>query len=132
MKTNVIVALCLSALMYTGHAFADIYKCTGDGGVPTFVDGNTKVNYKNCQIIMRENGAKSPSNKQATPTPNDFPKIDKQTQIQRDDKRKEILLSELNAEKKALELAQNQSVQNDISMHQKNIELLKKEIGALK
>lgn len=132
MKKNVIVALCLYLLMYIGHASADIYKCTGDGGVNTFVDGNTKTNYKNCQIVMRENGVKNPSNKQATPTPNDFPKINKQTQIQRDDKRKEILLSELNAEKKALELAQNQSVQNDITMHQKNIELLKKEVGALK
>jgi len=79
--------------MFSAHVFADIYKCTDDGGAPTFVDGNTKANYKNCQLIMRDNLTQSASSKKTTVTPSNFAKIDKQTQSQRDDKRKEILLS---------------------------------------
>jgi hypothetical protein len=132
MKTNMIVALCLYALIFSGHAFADIYKCTGDGGAPTFVDGSTKANYKNCLIIMRDNGTKTPANKQQNPTPNSFPRVDKQTQNQRDDKRKQILLSELDSEQKAFESAKSQGLSSEVEMHQKNIQLLQKEVGALK
>jgi hypothetical protein len=132
MKKNLIVALCLYALMFTAHAFADIYKCTGDGGAPTFVDGNTKANYKNCQLIIRDNTTQSASSKQTTAKPSNFPKVDKQTQHLRDDKRKEILLSELDTEQKALETAKNQSAKSGIEMHQKNIQLLQKEVNALK
>lgn len=39
-------------------------------------------------------------------SPESFPRVDKQTQEQRDDKRKEILLAELEAEKQALLQAQ--------------------------
>jgi len=52
--------------MFSAHVFADIYKCTGDGGAPTFVDGNTKANYKNCQLIMRDNLTQSASSKKPT------------------------------------------------------------------
>jgi hypothetical protein len=132
MKKIWIVALCLYALMFSAHTFADIYKCTGDGGAPTFVDSNTKANYKNCRLIMRENRTQSASSKQTTATPNNFPKVDKQTQSQRDDKRKEILLSELDTEQKALTSARSQRAMTDVDMHQKNIQLLQKEISALK
>lgn len=132
MKKNLIVALCLYALMFTAHAFADIYKCTGDGGAPTFVDSNTKANYRNCQLIMRDNATQSASSKQTIATPSNFPKVDKQTQHLRDDKRKEILLSELDTEQKAFVSAKAQGLASEIEMHQKNIQLLQKEVGALK
>lgn len=109
-----------------------IYKCIGDGGAPTFFDGNTKVNYKNCQLIIRDNATQSAFSKQTTAKPSYFTKVDKQTQHLRDDKRKEILLSELDAEQKALETAKNQGAKSDIEMHQKNIQLLQKEVNALK
>ena len=96
------------------------------------VDSNTKANYKNCQLIMRNNGSQAASNKQQTLTPSNFPKVDKQTQNQRDDKRKTILMAELETEQKALALAKNQHTDSDIEMHQKNIQLLQKEIDALK
>jgi Domain of unknown function (DUF4124) len=95
-----------------------------------------------------------------TATPATFPKVDEGTQNQRDGKRKEILQGELDAEKKALEdakkaLAEGASnpevyktkdgktfrnvpkfeekmsgLQAEVDAHQRNIELLEKEINA--
>lgn len=113
-------------------ALADVYKCAGDSGAPTFADGNTKTNYKNCQLVMRENGTKRTSSKQQTATPSDFPKVDRQTQTLRDDKRKQILMSELDTEQKALDVAKREHAQTEADLHQKNIELLHKEVNALK
>jgi hypothetical protein len=131
-------AVCTCASLFAPCAYADIYKCVGEGGTPTFVGSNTKSNYKDCQVIMRENDqvvVTSPK-KTASPSdstkPNDFPKVDKQTQNQRDGKRKEILLSELSAEQKALETAKNQGDSSNINLHQQNIQLLQKEVSALK
>ncbi len=132
MKKIIIYSLCAYIALSSASALADIYKCTGDGGAPTFVDGRTKANYKNCQIIMRDNGSQIPSKTSKTATPEGFPKVDSQTQSQRDDKRKTILLSELDSEQKALETAKNQHAQSEIEMHQKNIQLLQKEVNALK
>ena len=132
MKKIIVYALCAYITLSSASALADIYKCAGDGGAPTFVDGRTKANYKNCQIIMRDNGSQTPSKASKTPTPDSFPKVDSQTQSQRDDKRKAILLSELDTEQKAFETAKNQHTQSEIEMHQKNIQLLQKEVNALK
>ena len=94
-----------------------------------------------------------------TPTPASFPKVDASTQNQRDGKRKEILQAELDTEKKALEEAKKayaegesnpevfrtadgqtrrnvpkfqekmKSLQENVDAHQRNIELLEKEIS---
>ena len=96
-----------------------------------------------------------------TATPASFPKVDAGTQNQRDGKRKDILQGELDAERKALEDAKKayaegasdpevfktkdgqtrrnvpkfeekmKSLQADIDAHQRNIELLEKEINAI-
>ena len=93
------------------------------------------------------------------PTPASFPKVDAGTQSQRDGKRKEILQGELDAEKKALDDAKKayaegesspevfktkdgktlrnvpkfdekmKSLQADVDAHQRNIDLLQKEIN---
>ena len=95
-----------------------------------------------------------------SPTPASFPKVDAGTQNQRDGKRKEILQGELDAEKKALDDAKKayaegesnpevfktkdgktlrnvpkfeekmKSLQADVNAHQRNIDLLQKEINA--
>ena len=132
MKKILSCVLCTYITLFSASALADIYKCTGNGGAPTFVDGNTKANYKNCQLIMRDNGTKAAPSNSKSPSPSNFPKVDKQTQNLRDDKRKEILLSELSTEQKTLETAKNQQAQAEIALHTKNIELLQKEISALK
>ncbi len=96
-----------------------------------------------------------------TATPASFPKVDTGTQNQRDGKRKDILQSELDAEIKALEDAKKayaegasnpetfknkdgqtrrnvpkfeekmKTLQADVDAHQRNIELLQKEINAI-
>ena len=96
-----------------------------------------------------------------TATPGNFPKVDSGTQTQRDSKRKDILLSELEAEKQALALAKQayvegeskpevykgangktfrnvakfeekmKSLQADVDAHQRNIDLLTKEINGI-
>ena len=132
MKKFIVGVLGSFALLFNTCVLADIYKCTGDGGTPTFVDSKTKANYKNCQLMMRDNGSKAAASNSKSPTPSNFPKVDKQTQNLRDDKRKEILLSELNTEQKSLETAKNQHAQSEIELHTKNIELLQKEVSALK
>ena len=132
MKKIAVYTLCAYITLPSASALADIYKCAGDAGAPIFVDGKTKANYKNCQIMMRDNGSQTTPKASKTPTPDSFPKVDSHTQTQRDDKRKEILLSELDTEQKALETAKNQHAQSEIEMHQKNIQLLQKEVNALK
>ncbi|MBA3696953.1 MAG: DUF4124 domain-containing protein, partial [Methylotenera sp.] len=106
-----------------------------------------------------------PSANKRTSTPESFPKVNKQTQNLRDDKRKSILQSELEAEKAAFEEAKKdyaegesnpevyqkknangststfrnvpkfeekmKNLQADVDSHQKNIELLQKELDAL-
>ena len=100
-----------------------------------------------------------------TPTPSTFPKVDANTQSQRDGQRKNILLSELESEKQALanakiaftegeknpEVYQQRNangtsktfrnvakfdekmkgLQGDVDAHQRNIDLLTKELSAL-
>ena len=103
-------------------------------------------------------GKRAPQAK--TPTPASFPKVDSGTQNQRDGKRKEILQGELDAEKKALDDAKKayaegesnpevfktadgktqrnvakfqekmKNLQADVDAHQRNIDLLQKEINA--
>jgi hypothetical protein len=97
-----------------------------------------------------------------TATPASFPKVDTGTQNQRDGKRKEILQGELDAEKKALDDAKKayaegasnpevfktkegktfrnvpkfeekmKGLQAEVDAHQRNVELLEKEMGATK
>ncbi|WP_047539948.1 DUF4124 domain-containing protein [Methylotenera versatilis] len=96
-----------------------------------------------------------------TATPANFPKVDAGTQNQRDGKRKDILQAELEAEKQALAKAKEayaegeskpevykaangktfrnvakfeekmKALKDDVDVHQRNIELLTKEINAI-
>ena len=131
---NTLFALILLLLSTIAHA--DIYKCTSAIDSPIFVDSKTKENYKNCTLMVRDQPSQKsaddgPSNK-STASPRNFPRVDKQVQSQRDDKRKQILLSELETEQKALTGAKNEGKPAEANLHEKNIELLKKEVGALK
>ncbi len=171
-KFLLVSGLVLASLSLTAHAA--IYKCVGDSGIPAFVDGKTKTesNYKNCVLFIRDDAASGRSGNSGsgragrqsqpkTATPADFPRVDRQTQEQRDDTRKEILKQELEAERQALEDAKKayaegesnpemftsangkrfrnvpkfqekmQKLQSDIDAHQKNIELLQKELDSI-
>jgi len=110
----------------------------------------------------RTNNNRENANNNRTATPSDFPKVDKQTQNNRDSKRQEILQNELEGEKAALAQAKKayaegeanpemvrhadgktfrnvakfqekmKSLQADVDGHENNIKLLEKELESLR
>ncbi len=153
--------LCLSIILLSNTTHAEIYKSIDENGHITYsnvpLKGASKLNLDPSTPPSSGGGARSAK----TPTPASFPKVDAKTQDQRDDKRKEILSSELDAEKKALEEAKKayadgaanpemftaangkrfrnmakyqekvDKLQADVDAHQRNVELLQKELDAL-
>lgn len=144
---------------------ADIYKYVDANGVVTYTNVLPDQR-KKAQLIIAgpKEAATAPSKKPAksaatNPTPSGFPKVDQQTQQQRDSKRKEILRTELTQEKQALEvtLQQYEEAKNtpevyrnakgntfrnvakyeeklrlfeaEIQAHERNIDLLNKELS---
>lgn len=158
----------LAAVLLPQFALAEIYK---------HVDADGRITYSNVKIKGAKKLALEPADTSfgngssteggearrvpatRTATPANFPKVDAGTQNQRDSKRKEILQSELDAERKALEEAKQayaegeskpevyrtkngktlrnvpkfqekmKSLQAEVDAHQRNIELLEKEIS---
>ncbi len=156
-------------LTLSSHAFAEIYKRVDADGRVTYSNikskGSTRLELDPDANTTSNDRAKatggSPANKR-TATPEGFPRVDKDTQNQRDDKRKDILQNELATEKTALEeakkayaegesnpevfkAANGQTFRNvpkfdgkmknlkaNVDNHQKNIELLQKELNSLR
>lgn len=141
-KRLIIIGLILLAA--TSAAYADIYKCADETGQVAFADAKTKSGYSSCKLVLRDESNPAPTPAAARPsgmksinytrsaTPADFPKVDRQTQTLRDDKRKQILLSELESEQKALQDAKMQHLLADLDSHEKNIGLLQKELSAFR
>ena len=175
-KSNFIVlstflSLLVAVFLLPQLAQAEIYK---------IVDANGNVTYSNVKIKGAKkldlepadtsfgNEANNDGNneikrvpKTRTATPASFPKVDADTQNQRDGKRKEILNSELDAEKLALADAKKaytegesnpevfktkdgktlrnvpkfqekmKNLQAEVDVHQRNIDLLTKEINLI-
>ena len=166
------LTIALASLLLPQFALAEIYK---------HVDADGRITYSNVKIKGAKKLALEPADtsfgtgesnsdgaaKRApatrTATPASFPKVDAGTQNQRDNKRKDILQSELDAERKALEDAKKayaegasnpeiykkknadgssstfrnvpkfeekmKGLQAEVDVHQRNIDLLEKEIG---
>lgn len=164
-----LILLSLIAMAVSSQAFAEIYKRVDADGRVTYSNikskGATLLELDpDANTISNERAKPAPSNTNAkrTPTPESFPRVDTNTQNQRDSKRREILLSELEAEKLALEEAKKayvagesnpevyktasgqtfrnvakfeekmKALQAAVDNHKKNIELLQKEIDALR
>ncbi|HOY70936.1 MAG TPA: DUF4124 domain-containing protein [Methylotenera sp.] len=164
-----LLAITISTL--ASHAMAEIYKHVDADGRITYTNIKTKGATRldidpDANVIKnnhsRSNKATSGNNNGRTATPSDFPKVDKETQSSRDSKRQEILQSELEAEKIALEQAKKayaegqanpeiahqadgktyrnmakynekmKNLQADVDGHESNIKLLEKEISSLK
>lgn len=160
--------LTLIAFAFSTAAFADIYKRVDADGRVTYSNIKTR-DAKRLEIdpdtnTISNDRPKPPtgSANKRTATPEGFPKVDKQTQNSRDDKRRGILQSELDAEKAALEEAQKayaegesnpemirhadgrmfrnvakfqakmKPLQADVDNHENNIRLLQKELDALR
>lgn len=154
-KTLLSLCLISGCLGICTLAKAEIYKSVDANGHITYSNiphkGATKLNLE----PPAPAGSVDKPSRAKTPTPSDFPRVDRQTQNQRDDKRKQILQDELASEKQALEDAKkahteaesasaansksgsNQAkpenkLQSDINAHEKNIQLLQKELDSLK
>ncbi len=152
-----LIAIVLLSMHITARA--EVYKIVDEDGRVTYTNVPTK-GAKKIEIDPPPPPSSQPS-RETVRTPADFPRVDKQTQNSRDSKRKEILREELAAEKKALEEAKKayaegeanpevyrapngktfrnvpkfeekmQRLQADVDAHQKNVELLQKELDAL-
>ena len=157
------LALCLLLLGAAAAVQAQIYKHIDANGRVTYSNIPTKGAIK-LDIEPPPPATPAPSQQQPqrakTPTPSDFPRVDRKTQDQRDDKRRQILQSELEIEQKALKEAQQayeegkakpevyrgangktfrnvakyqekmERLQADVDLHKNNIELLQKELSA--
>ena len=102
--------LLLFVIAFSSNAFAEIYKRIDADGRITYSNTKTKGATRldidpDANTIVNDNKPKTNTDNKHTSTPEGFPKVDKQTQNQRDSKRQDILLSELEAEKLALEEA---------------------------
>ncbi len=161
--------LSLIVLTFSSHAFAEIYKRVDADGRITYSNikskGATRLELDPDANTISNDRARAASGGTAskrTATPEGFPRVDKNTQNQRDDKRKDILQNELAAEQAALEQAKKayaegesnpevyrtangstfrnvpkfeekmKTLQADVDSHKKNIELLQKELDSLK
>lgn len=168
-KQFIIICTYLVAFLFPLASQAQIYK---------HVDANGRITYTNVKIKgakkldiepadtsfgtqSGEEGSTRPTSKKGTPK--SFPKVDATTQKDRDNSRKQILLTEMESEKAALASAKKaydegasnpevyrkknadgssstfrnvkkyqdklKKLQADVDAHQRNIDLLQKEIG---
>ena len=140
---------------------ADIYECVDPNGNKRFT--NIKAEAKGCKLLNVSvpnvvPGAKPPAAKSgaaATPTPSSFPRVDADTQRQRDTDRRRILEQELHNEEKMLDQAKKELTAQDsvrlgsernyqrvierlepykkkVKLHEDNIASLKRELSATK
>lgn len=150
----------LSLSLVSICAHAEIYKSVDENGHVTYSNVPSKGANK-LELDPPPPVSAAPKPK-AQPTPSNFPKIDGQTQKKRDDQRKKILQEELEAEQAALTEAKQayaegeskpevyrgaggktfrnvvkfeekmQRLQADVDAHERNVQLLQKELDAFK
>lgn len=159
----------LLSFIVSTSVFAEIYKHVDADGRVTYSNIKSKGAVKleidpDVNNISNDRAKAKPAStpSKRTATPDNFPRVDKDLQNQRDGKRKNILQSELESEKAALEeakkayaegeanpevyrTANGQTFRNvpkfeekmrvlkeNVDNHQKNIELLQKELDSLR
>jgi hypothetical protein len=144
--------------LLAGAAHAQIYECVDAGGVKRFT--NIKSEAKGCRLLDIEPVNTIPAPKvqgkaASAPAPANFPKVDADTQKQRDAGRRRILEQELANEQKLLdkarqELAEQEATRlgsernyqrvldrlepyrNRVKQHEDNIASLRKELSNLR
>jgi hypothetical protein len=160
------LALFLLSVGVASSAHADIYECVDQNGNKRFT--NIASEAKGCKILnvgpvnapppstpAGKPTLKAPAKAAAQATPANFPRVDAQTQNQRDNDRRRILENELANEQKLLDearrkLAEQESVrhgternyqrvldrlepfQKDVKRHEDNVANLKREMSNLR
>lgn len=138
-------AILLAGLATPAHAV--IYKCVSPEGEITFADRRLS---RSCHVFDSAGGpagtASSPRRKASSnPSPASFPKVDRQTQQKRDDVRRTLLQEERKNEENALAAvraslgdgksrspAERTKLTENQRLHEKNIEMLDKELARIK
>jgi hypothetical protein len=109
---KLMILISLALLLLVNVVEAEIYKRIDENGRIVYSNmktpGATRLDISpEVNNIKDERPRTTTNTAQHKPaSPESFPRVDRQTQTQRDDKRKEILMSELEAEKEALAQAQ--------------------------
>src|SRR3970282_335020 len=105
--TRYLLALALMLALPAGSAFADIWECVDGSGNKRFT--NIKSESAGCRMLIVGPTNTVPGGKpQARAAPPGFPKVDGDTQKQRDNDRRRILEQELANEQRLLEQARNE------------------------
>ena len=106
------LALALMFALLAGPAHADIWECVDGSGNKRFT--NIKSEAAGCRMLNVGPTNTVPGGKpQGRSGPPGFPKVDGETQKQRDNDRRKILEQELANEQKLLEQARNQLAEQD-------------------
>jgi hypothetical protein len=149
-------ALCCCALLaLTPSAQAEICKYIDSDGNMHYTNVAPEKGWKKLSCGVGEEPRNDKSVK-STPSPAGFPRVDADTQRGRDDMRRKVLMDELSTEEKLLVearaaygdgappplpeeqkdaqryAARLSKLRQAVSLHEKNIEALKKELSALK
>lgn len=150
LRACVLPALLIS--MATGVEADTLYKCRDASGAVLYT--NQKGTSRKCTVLSTDQPITTiPAPKQPprNVTPGDFPRVDGDTQRGRDGDRRKILEQELATEqlnidkaRKALTEAEakrhtdekiyqkHQGLKDDVALHERNIEALKRELANLK
>lgn len=154
MKTRKLIILLLASLAAAGVQ-ADIYKCVDGQGRTTYKNEKPAPGEKGCTVMTRDapvNTVPAQKRPAAASSPGDFPKVDGNTQRERDNDRRKILEQELASEQKLLAAAEKAlaegeaerrgdernyarylervgALRDTVKQHQSNIEKLRAELA---
>ncbi len=128
-----------------------IYSCTDTSGGKVY---STSRDFANCKPISKGPESSMPAPPRAhtgaaaNPTPGNFPRVQEDTQKARDNDRRHILTQELATEQRGLEQARKDLAEIEsqkgapadrlgpykdrVGQHERNIQAIQKELGALK
>lgn len=137
------------AIVWGGCAHAEIYKFVDDNGHVTYTNmprpGAKKLDLGPNRSKAATVETKSSRKRATTASPEHFPRVDVGTQRKRDDMRRQLLLEELSSEQRNLAAAQSaftsarrlpateqNRLMDAVRLHEKNIEMLNKELGHLR
>ena len=146
------LAMLLTLMASTFPVQADLWKCEGANGIPLITDTKPSST-KGCKLYSKTPPLATmaaPKSRQAsaaaTPSPQNFPKVNGDLQRGRDQTRRQILDKELAEEQNQLEKAravlaeqpangderQRKPLQDRVAEHQRNIEALRLEMSKLR
>lgn len=149
-----LIGTALLCLVWTGASQAEIYKFVDDNGFVTYTNmprpgAKPELVIPDASQVQEKRAATPTSTKRKTSTrsstPAYFPRVDTGTQRKRDDMRRQLLEEELNSEQRNLSAAKSavavgsrqpgsdlNKLLDAVRLHEKNIEMLNKELSHIR